>query len=116
MNSVVRCASAVKANRKLVPLRHASPRKNVRAIHANGLLPWLAKGKLKAIWLLTPRRTSWAVEHIARRHKVAVADVVVFDVLVPRAQLRRRRRGIWTCDVRILPDAITATNGLRIVG
>lgn len=101
---------------RFVTLRHATPRKNVRSIHEHGLLPWLAKGRLRAVWLHSPAQTDWAIAHVARRHAVDPADVVILEVEVSRRVLKRFKRGLWTCPVRIAPQFIVSTNGLKLVG
>src|SRR5262249_48733071 len=65
-----RGARNVKDTTRLVSLHHASPRKNVASIHARGLLPWKAKGKLKVVWLHSATQPEWAVNHVAKRHDV----------------------------------------------
>ena len=56
-----------------------------------------------AVWLHTPGRTPWAVLHVVERHGVALADVILLDVQVPRSWLQRAERGLWTCDRVIAP-------------
>ncbi|MBI1926940.1 hypothetical protein HYR99_22185, partial [Candidatus Poribacteria bacterium] len=56
--------------------------------------------KRPEIWLVTPSRTRWAVQHVKERHKKR--HLAVIEVNVPRSWLRRRRQGIWTCE-RAIP-------------
>lgn len=106
----------MKHSNRTVTLRHASPRRNVASIHENGILPWLAKGRLRVVWLHSPAQTDWAVAHVAKRHSVDPADVVVFEVELPRGLLKRFKRGVWTCPARVWPHQIVSTNGLKLVG
>jgi hypothetical protein len=73
-------------------LRHATPLRNVRSILRRGLLPSMAKGARRIVWLHTPGRTGWAIPHVAERHHVAASAVAVLTVEVPRDRLRRHGR------------------------
>ncbi len=95
-------------------IRHATPRRNLRSILLSGLLPGMARGKLKAVWLHAPGRTSWAIQHVAERHHVPEDDVIILEVRVPRSQLRRNRRGVWYCPFPIAPGQIVTVNGLKL--
>src|SRR5689334_16342381 len=95
-------------------LRHATPRKNIRSIFRFGLLPGLARGKLKAVWLHTGTKGDWAVNHVSDRHDVSTERVAVIEVRVTRSKLRRNRRGVWYCPRIINPDQIVSVNGLKI--
>jgi hypothetical protein len=89
-------------------LKHASPARNVPSILANGLLIAKARGRRKAVWLHSPSRTSWATAHVAGRHEVPEADVVILTVHVPRRWLRRHRAGCWCSPFDILPSQIVS--------
>jgi hypothetical protein len=95
-------------------IRHATPRRNIRSIFLSGLLPGLARGKIKAVWLHASGKTAWAIQHVARRHRVSEEDVVVLEVRVPRSMLRRNRRGVWYCPHVIHPQQIVSVNGLKL--
>ena len=95
-------------------LQHATPRKNLRSIFRFGLLPGLAKGKLRAVWLHTSAKSGWAVRHVSQRHHVDDEEVVILVVRVPRSMLRRNRRGVWFCPHIIDATQIVGANGLRI--
>ncbi len=95
-------------------IRHATPRRNLRSILRSGLLPGLARGKIKAVWLHASGKTSWAIPHVAGRHHVPQDQVVVLEVRVPRSQLRRNRRGVWYCPFIIAPQQIISVNGLKL--
>jgi hypothetical protein len=87
-------------------LFHVSPSRNLRSIGRFGLLPALARGALKAVWLGSRSRLAWAIAHVRERH--SVADVVVFRVVVPRSALVRRRRGVWSTASVVLPSQIVS--------
>ena len=89
-------------------LRHATPLRNVRSILRSGLLPGLARGRLKAVWLHTPSRSSWAIPHVANRHHVQEELVAVLTVEVPRSWLRKRGRGVWCCARAISPEWVVS--------
>lgn len=50
------------------------------------------KGRL---WLCTKCHLPWAIAHVAKRHRVAKAAVLVLEVDVPSGWLVRHRRGIY---------------------
>jgi len=79
-------------------LFHATPISRLRSIRTLGLLPGCARGKLKVVWLHSLSKSSWAISHVAERHGVAEAQVVIIKLAIPRAWLRRNRRGVWVCD------------------
>jgi hypothetical protein len=68
----------------------------------------LARGKLKVVWFHTKGRTAWAVPHVAERHHVEASNVAVLTLELPRAMLRRNRRGLWTCARVVSPDYIVS--------
>lgn len=80
-------------------LYHATPRKFLQSIQAEGLQPRKAKGRIKGVWLHTASKRSWAVLHTMKRHRTN--DVVVLEVKVSRNHLTRRWRGLWSCAVPI---------------
>ena len=49
-------------------LRHATPLRNLPSIQRHGLLCSKSKGRLKAVWLATEGKSSWAALHIVKRH------------------------------------------------
>ena len=80
-------------------LYHATPRKLLQSIQAEGLQPSRAVGRIKGVWLHTKGKREWAILHTQRRHKTQ--DVVVIQVKVGRKHLTRRWRGLWSCAVPI---------------
>lgn len=79
-------------------LRHATPTRNLSGIRRRGLLLRKSRTKRPVVWLHSAGRSAWAVLHVARRHRVAVEEVVVLEVRVPRSWLRRSpRRGLLVC-------------------
>jgi hypothetical protein len=88
-------------------LRHATPARNLTSILRSGLLTSCTKGKLPAIWLGAPTRSSWAVLHVIKRHGGRVETTVVIEVDVPRSWLRpSSRKRVWNTPRDIPPDRI----------
>jgi hypothetical protein len=83
--------------------RHATLHQHLASILAEGLDPTHATTLPPLVWLHTPGQTPWAVLHVVRRHGVALTDVIVLDVQVPRQWLQHAERGLWTCDRVIAP-------------
>ena len=83
-------------------LYHATRKSNLESIRAEGLDPNRSTGKEALVWLHTRSRREWAILHTCTRHKCEVSDVIVIEVEIPRRQIRRRWRGIWTT-----PETIT---------
>src|SRR3954447_2354833 len=75
-------------------LRHATPARNLAGILRDGLLCSKSRGKLPAVWLCSPSKSSWAVLHVIKRHGGKVETTVVLEVDVPRSWLRRSRKGL----------------------
>jgi len=100
---------------QVIEVRHATPRRNLPSIFRSGLNPTLARGKKKAVWLHTSTQTCWAILHVARRHHTPADEIVVLTLRVRRATVRRtNRKGIWTCEQVIPPEAIFGVNDLAI--
>jgi hypothetical protein len=77
-------------------LRHATPSRNLASIRRRGLLCFKSQGRLPAVWLHAPGKTSWALLHIVKRHGGRVEEVIVLEVNVPAHWLRHSpRRGLW---------------------
>jgi hypothetical protein len=90
-----------------VKLRHATPARNLASILRAGLLTSHAKGKMRAVWLASPSRSSWAVLHVIKRHGGRVETTVVLEIDVPRSWLRRSaRKRLWACLQDIPPGRI----------
>ena len=83
-------------------LYHATPTANLDSIRREGLDPNLSKGKESLVWLHTASRREWAILHTQNRHKCEVSEVAIIEVNVPRTQLKRRWRGLWTT-----PESLT---------
>src|SRR5262249_49708427 len=75
-------------------LRHATPARNLNSILRSGLLCSCSRGKLPAVWLVTPSKSSWAVLHVIKRHGGEVETTIVLEVDVPRGWLKRSRGGL----------------------
>jgi hypothetical protein len=94
-----------KWRRFYVTLRHATPARNLASILLDGLLTSKSRGRFKAVWLHSPGRSHWAALHTVERHGGAIEEVVILDVQVPRAWLKRHGgsvEGLWRC-VRDIP-------------
>jgi hypothetical protein len=70
-------------------LYHVSPASR-DSIATRGLLPEMARGKLKAVWLCTRDMIVWSIAHVALRHDVTIGSIFVYechidDVLVKRS-------------------------------
>ena len=76
-------------------LYHATPRRNLDSIKATGIDPKYSTGKIVAVWMHTKGRREWAILHTQRWHDET--DIVVIEIEVPRAKLRRRGKGLWSC-------------------
>ena len=74
-------------------LYHTTPRSNLENIRRVGLDPAHSQGAEKVIWLHTPSRTHWAILHTAKRHHCNIDDIIIIEVNIPRAKIRRRWRG-----------------------
>ncbi len=78
-------------------LLHVTVRRNLPSIYRRGIDPRFSRGARAECWFCSSRLREWAIAHVAERHEVPVADVVVIRVNVPRAKLVRRATGKWTC-------------------
>jgi hypothetical protein len=87
-------------------LRHATPIRNLVSIQRHGLLCPKSQGRLKAVWLATKEKSSWAALHVAWRHGARIEAIITLEVDVPRSWLRRSRKGLWYCTRDIPADRI----------
>ena len=87
-------------------LRHATPARNLASILRAGLLTSKSRGKLAAVWLCSPNKSSWATLHVVKRHGGRVETTVVLEVDVPRGWLRRSRGGLWYTTRDVPPERI----------
>lgn len=95
-------------------LYHATPRKNRDSILEHGLLPELADGKRKAVWLHTASKREWAILHTMKRHDVNLDEVDIIAIDLPRSKLTRRWRGLWTCAETIPVTLLHVTNAYNL--
>ena len=91
---------------RLITLWHSTPCGRVRSILRGGLLPALSQCARAEVWLCSASRRPWSLAHTRERH--GVEAVALVRVVVPRAWLVRRRRGLWTCTRPIGPERIVA--------
>lgn len=88
-------------------VRHTTARRNLAGILRHGLLTARSKGRLPAVWFHSAAWSSWAAMHTVRRHGGRIEAVVVLEVHVPRAWLRRsKRRGLFYSLRDIPPERI----------
>jgi hypothetical protein len=83
-------------------LRHATLVRNLPGIERRGLLGRKSMGKRPVVWLHTPAKSFWATLHTVRRHGGRAEAVIILLVDVPRAWLRKNRKGLWY-SVRDIP-------------
>ncbi len=72
-------------------LRHSTPACNVPSILTKGLDPSYAvtESDKRYVWLHTPQRTPWSIQHTVRRKKVSEDEIVVLEVTVSKSWLSR---------------------------
>lgn len=88
-------------------LRHATTKARVDSIMRAGILCAKSRTKQRVVWLHVPSRTPWAYLHMLGKHCWRVEDVVILEVKVPRAWLRRSAaKGLWRCVKDIPPERI----------
>ena len=75
-------------------LYHATPKRNIESIKANGIDPVYSLGKIEAVWMLTKSRRHWAILHTQKRH--GDEDIVVIEIEANRKDLTRRGKGLWS--------------------
>jgi hypothetical protein len=87
-------------------LRHATLLRNLPSIERRGLLCSKSQGRLKVVWLHTAAKSFWATLHTLRRHGGRAEAVLILLVDVPRAWLRKNRKGLWYSIPDLSPDRI----------
>jgi hypothetical protein len=105
-----------KWQRATVTLGHATLRHNLPGILRDGIQTAKSRGRLKAVWLHAADRAHWAALHTVRRHGGRVEDVVVLEVRVPRAWLKRHGgsvEGLWRSVRDVPPRFIRRVIGFR---
>ena len=76
-------------------LRHATLVRNLPGIEGPGLLCSKSEGRPPVVWLHTPAKSFWATLHTIKRHGGRAEAVLILLVDVPRAWLRKNRKGLW---------------------
>lgn len=87
-------------------LFHATPRPNVPSIRAGGLDPAKSKGARPVVWLATWGRINWLLKHISKHQGCEPSDLALLTVNVPRNQLTRRRRGVYTTERTVKVEVV----------
>jgi hypothetical protein len=89
---------------------HVTNRSNLKSILKGGLDPKRAKGKRKAVWGVVVSRVEWALVHVLTKpwnKDATLADLVVIEISLPKANLRRYKSTIWfTKDVKSVPVTV----------
>ena len=78
-------------------LLHVTLRRNIPSIYRNGINPAFSRTQWRVCWFCPRSRRAWAIAHVAERHGVDPSEVVVLRVSLPRDQLVKRGRCMWTC-------------------
>jgi hypothetical protein len=76
-------------------LRHATLIRNLPGIERRGLLCSKSRGRRPVVWLHSPAKSFWATLHTIKRHGGRAEAVIILLVNVPRAWLRKSRKGLW---------------------
>lgn len=88
-------------------LFHVSPSVNRQSIGRAGLSLLFARGRVRRIWVCTQMKTSWACDHVEKRHNCHGDPLDVYAVSVPRGRLTRTKwRGVWTLDQDIPTECV----------
>jgi len=75
---------------------HVTHRDRVADIIEDGLDPLKARGKLKAVWLCSSARLTWAIAHVSANHDWPIIKLRVLSVHAdPRNIKTWRWRGIY---------------------
>ena len=74
-------------------LRHATLIRSLPGIERRGLLCSKSQGRRPVVWLHTPAKSFWAALHTIKRHGGRAEAVLILLVEVPRAWLRKSRKG-----------------------
>lgn len=86
---------------KLLTLFHVSPVRHRQGIVRWGLLPCADRRGKGRIWLCDRRRLPWALEHVARTHRIAQDELQVWKVTVDPQAVSRRRLGVYYSVLRL---------------
>jgi hypothetical protein len=68
---------------------HVTPMCNLPGIRKRGLIPDLATGKRKAVYVVDEKAVSWAIAHVADRHGMKVNRLVIISLDIDENDLRR---------------------------
>jgi len=75
---------------------HVTPKSNLKSIKRNGVLPSLAQGTFKASWYVSIDLIPWAINHVARRHKVRHEDLILcVCAITAKDRYRHGRSGVY---------------------
>lgn len=83
-------------------------------IRSQGLLTARATGPQPVVWLCSPGRIAWALDHAVRRHEWPMYRMMCFCVRTAGLTIvRTGRRGIYLCRTDIPPSAIAASRHVQ---
>lgn len=88
-------------------LYHTTPIANAGSITATGIDPAFSTGARKEVWLHCWSKLPWAIAHVAAKYQASRVNVYAVDV--PRRELTRRKRGLWTCARVVPPSSLVVT-------
>ena len=86
---------------------HVTTKSAIAGIKQRGILPSLARGKRKVVWLCNGEKLAWALLHITKHQKRKPQNMRVLRVILPRESLKSwSMKGVYTCDKVIKPFQI----------
>jgi len=81
-----------------IQLYHVTLTINIQSIYTHGLLPDMATGKEKKVWLVTREALLWAIAHCANRHDVHISDLVVIPIYANIGWVFQTKwQGVYSC-------------------
>lgn len=77
----------------IVTLYHATTRAAAPDCWRQGILTRMAKGAMRAVWLVPENRVHWAILHTQKRHGVSLDDVRVISVKIDSSRVKSHGGG-----------------------
>lgn len=77
---------------------HVTHKRNLPSILKMGLDPQRAKNTRKAVWGVVKTRVAWALVHVLSKPwnaNASLSDLVVIEIELPKAKVRRYKPTIW---------------------
>lgn len=94
---------------------HVTLRRNLKSIQKRGLLTSRSTGKRKAVWCVTKDRLTWATMHVARRHNVALDELVVLHISLDGTRLSVGPAQSWFYTADVPPESILSVSQFMLV-